>query len=100
MRLRIRPVGGLRRLCIVRSAFARSDLSGAVNGLWTRGGQMMTTSAEHEPKLISEDAIEAWHEAVALAREKRRQRGERYTGRHRTGPPDSADGSTQTELSA
>jgi hypothetical protein len=61
---------------------------------------MMTTSGEHEPKAISEDAIEAWHEAVALARDERQRRGERYTGRHRPGPPDSADGLTQTELSA
>jgi hypothetical protein len=60
----------------------------------------MTTSAEHEPKAVSEDAIEAWHEAVDLARQERRQRGERYTGRHRPAPSDSADGQTQSELSA
>ena len=60
----------------------------------------MTTSGEHKPKAISEDAIEAWHQAVAVARQDRQQRGERYTGRHRPGPPDSSDGPTQTELSA
>jgi hypothetical protein len=61
---------------------------------------MMTTGGEHEPKARSEDAIEAWHEAVAVAREARRQRGERYTGRHRPAPRDSADGQARTALSA
>ena len=61
---------------------------------------MVTTGGEREPKARNEDAIEAWQEAVAVAREERRQRGARYTGRHRPAPRDSADGHTQTELSA
>ena len=61
---------------------------------------MTTTSGEHEPKMRSKDAIEAWHEAVAVAREERRQRGERYAGRHRPAPHDTADEQTDTELSA
>ena len=92
--------GGLSRLGIVRSAWGPLRPQRSRNVLWTRGGQLMTTSAEHEPKAVSEDAIEAWHEAVDLARQERRQRGERYTGRHRPAPPDSADEQTQSELSA
>ena len=52
----------------------------------------MTTSTEHEPTPSSGDAIEAWHRTVAVARELREQRGERYTGRHRPAAPDHADG--------
>jgi hypothetical protein len=53
---------------------------------------MMTTSSKHEPTPSGEDAIEAGQETVAVAREERQQRGERYTGRHRPAPPDQADG--------
>jgi hypothetical protein len=53
---------------------------------------MMTTSSQHEPTRSGKSAIEAWQETVAVARDLRQQRGERYTGRHRLAPPDHADG--------
>jgi hypothetical protein len=53
---------------------------------------MMTTGSEQEHAQSSKDAIEAWQDTVIVAREERRQRGERYTGRHRPAPPDHADG--------
>ena len=43
----------------------------------------MTTSGENEPKAMVKDGLEAWRETVAAARQARRQRGERYVGRHR-----------------
>ena len=52
-------------------------------GPLTRGGQTMTTSGENEPKAMVRDGLEAWRETVAAARQARRQRGERYVGRHR-----------------
>ena len=45
---------------------------------------MTTTTEEHEPEARSKDAIDAWHEAVAVAREERRQRGERRQSRRWT----------------
>jgi hypothetical protein len=56
---------------------------------------MMTTSSEHGPTPTSDDA-EAWEETLEVAREERRQRGERYTGRHRPPPRDHADGHSDT----
>ena len=53
---------------------------------------MTASSSEHEHTPGGEDAIEALHEMVAVAHEERKQRGERYTGRHRLAPPDHADG--------
>src|SRR5512140_923457 len=52
----------------------------------TRGGQTMTTSSENEPTAIVRDGLEGWRETVAAARQARRQRGERYSGRHRGVP--------------
>jgi hypothetical protein len=50
------------------------------------GGSVMTTSGVNEPKAISEASTETWREAVSVARRERRQRGERYTARHRSAP--------------
>jgi hypothetical protein len=52
----------------------------------------MTASSEHQPAPTSKTAIEAWQETVAVARDVRQQRRERYTGRHRPAAPDQADG--------
>jgi len=56
----------------------------------------MTTDSEHEPTPSSKDAIEAWQDTVTVARVERRQRGERYTGRHRPAPPDHTDGRAES----
>jgi hypothetical protein len=89
----------VRRLRIVHSPAARSASTGAKTPL-TRGGQMMTTSREHEPRPTAKDGLEAWPETVAAARHERRQRGERYPARHRRAPHDTADGPAQPKLSA
>jgi hypothetical protein len=52
----------------------------------------MTTTSEHEFIPTSKTAIEAWQETVAVARDLRQQRGERYAGRHRATLPDQAGG--------
>jgi hypothetical protein len=58
---------------------------------------MMTTGSEHGPTPSSEDAIEAWQETVAVAREERQQRCERYTGRHRPAPPTTREQTQSSE---
>ena len=61
---------------------------------------MMTTNGEHEPESIGWTGFEAWRESVAAAHRERRQRGERYTGRHRTVPTEPADEQDITHRSA
>jgi hypothetical protein len=61
---------------------------------------MMTTSGENEPTAIVRDGLEAWRETVAAARQARRQRGERYSGRHRGVPVDGADAHDAAQRSA
>jgi hypothetical protein len=63
-------------------------------------GRMMTTNDEHERTAIDWASEEAWRESVAVARRERRQRGERYTGRHRAVPAEPADGQDIAQRSA
>jgi hypothetical protein len=60
----------------------------------------MTTSGENEPTAIVRDGLEAWRDTVAAARQARRQRGERYSGRHRSVPIDGADAQDTTQRTA
>ena len=60
----------------------------------------MTTSSEHEPTAIEWASYDAWRESVAVARRERRQRGEGYTGRHRSVPVEPSDGQDITHRSA
>jgi hypothetical protein len=89
-----------RRLRIVQSACRPLSVQRSQSGPLTRGGQMMTTSGENEPKATVTDGLEAWRETVAAARQARRQRGERYSGRHRSVSVDGADAQDATQRSA
>jgi hypothetical protein len=68
---------------------ARSQTSGAVKPLIR--GRMMSRTGEHEPTAGDWASYDTWRESVAVARRERRQRGEAYTGRHRSVPVEPAD---------
>ena len=89
----------VRQLRIVQSARRPLSVQRSVRPL-TRGGQTMTTSGENEPTAIVRDGLEAWRETVAAARQARRQRGERYSGRHRGVPVDGPDAQDAAQRSA
>jgi hypothetical protein len=61
---------------------------------------MMTTSGEHEPRVIGWASYDELREAVAIARRERRQRGETYLARHRRASVDGTDGQDTAQRSA
>jgi hypothetical protein len=69
---------------MVHSAYEAAQMSAEPDGFDT--GSVMTTSGVNEPKPISEASTETWRVAISVARRERRQRGERYTARHRSAP--------------
>ena len=90
----------VRRLRIVPSACRPLSVQRSRQALTRGGGQTMTTSGENEPTAIVTDGLQAWRETVAAARQARRQRGERYSGRHRSVHVDGADAQEATQRSA
>ena len=90
----------VRQLRIVQSACRPLSVQWSLSVPLTRGGQTMTTRGENEPTAIVTDGLEAWRETVAAARQARRQRGERYSGRHRSVPVDGADAQDAIQRSA
>ena len=77
----------------------RSDVSGAAS-LFDAGSNMMMTSGEDEAEAIRDDDPETESISAAGNGDELQQRDERYTGRHRTGPDDHADGSDSAQPSA
>ena len=52
---------------------------------------MMVTSGAYEPEALGEDSPGAESISTAGDGDELQQQGERYTGRHRTGPDDHVD---------
>ena len=68
-------------------------------GLLTRGQMMMVTSGGCETEALGEDSPEGKTVSAAVDGDEHQQQGERYTGRHRCGPDDHADGQDSAQPS-
>jgi hypothetical protein len=70
-------------------------------GPFTRGQMMMmmVTSGGYETEALGEDSPEGKTVSVAVDGDEHQQQGERYTGRHRCGPDDHADGQESAQPS-
>jgi hypothetical protein len=64
------------------------------------GSDMMMTSGTHDPEALGEDSPEAESMSTAGNGDELQRQGEPYTGRHRTGLDDRADGPDSAQPSA
>lgn len=84
---------------MIRSASWPAQTLAEPQGLLTRGQMMMVTSGGCETEALGEDSPEGKTVSLAVDGDEHQQPGERYTGRHRRGPDDHADGQDSAQPS-